>query len=52
MARGSLVEVETHVQIALNLGYLSDTDGAGLMDETAQLGRILNGLLGSLKKPA
>jgi len=52
MARGSLVEVETHVQIALNLGYLSDGEDSGLMEETAQLGRILNGLLGSLKKPA
>ena len=52
MARGSLGEVETHIQIALKLDYLSDSEGSGLMEETAQLGRILNGLLGSLKKPA
>jgi four helix bundle protein len=52
IARGSLVEVETHVQITLNLGSLSDTAGPGLLKGTAQLGCILNGLLGSRKKPA
>jgi four helix bundle protein len=31
-ARGSLVEVETHVQIALNLGHLSNSEDSGLME--------------------
>jgi four helix bundle protein len=52
MSRGSLVEIETQLQIAMNLGYLKLSDGAALLDETAELGRILNGLLASIKSVA
>ena len=52
IARGSLVEVETHVQIALNLATCPTPRAPGPFEETAQLSRILNGLLGSPKKPA
>jgi four helix bundle protein len=48
-ARGSLVEVETQVQIAMNLGYVPDIEGVDLFEKTAELGRILNGLLASIK---
>ena len=44
-ARGSLLEVETQVQIAANLGYLHTKQAEALMDNTAELGKILNGLL-------
>src|ERR1700752_4771357 len=44
-ARGSLWELETQLEIALNLGYLS----AGVRDEcigqTGELGRMLNSML-------
>ncbi|MBV8513842.1 MAG: four helix bundle protein [Acidobacteria bacterium] len=52
VARGSLVEIETQLQIALNLGYLTKTQGAHLMKSAAELGRILNGLLASIKSVA
>jgi four helix bundle protein len=51
-ARGSLVEVETQVEIAKNLGYLSDVQSATLSQSTAELGRVLNGLISSIKSAA
>jgi four helix bundle protein len=47
-ARGSLVEIETQVEIAKSLGYLSCV----LLRSTAELGRVLNGLLASIKTAA
>jgi four helix bundle protein len=44
-ARGSLLEVETQMQIAANLGYLQAKDLATSLEATAELGRIINGLL-------
>jgi len=49
-ARGSLMEVETQLQIARNLGYLSEDKTAGLLDSCAEVGRVLNGLLASVSK--
>src|SRR5260370_2690148 len=48
-ARGSLLEVETQIFIAGNLGYLSQEQSASLIKRTKEVGRILNGLLNSLK---
>jgi len=47
-ARGSLMEVETQVVIARELGYLDPQRSEELLDMTAEVGRILNGLLSSL----
>jgi four helix bundle protein len=48
IARGSLSETETHLQIALRLGYLS-SDELQSADELIQhTGRLLNGLINSL----
>lgn len=44
-ARGSLLEVETQLQIAANLGYLQVRDLTTALEATAELGRIINGLL-------
>ena len=44
IARASLAEVETHVLIALRLGYLEANRGEALLGRAAELGRILNGL--------
>jgi four helix bundle protein len=47
-ARGSLMEVETQVQIAQNLNYVSVSQTAGVLEKCAEVGRILNGLLTSV----
>jgi len=48
-ARGSLVEAETQLLIAGNLGYLQKQHTEQLLRRSAELGRILNGLIRSLK---
>jgi four helix bundle protein len=48
-ARGSLVEVETQVMIAQNLEYLNAEQAAALLGKTSELGRVLNGLIASIK---
>ena len=49
-ARGSLVEIETQVLIAEDLGYLPAEDSRLLLEGTGELGRILNGLIASIKR--
>lgn len=48
-ARGSLLELETQILIALNLKYLSGKEAEALLAGTAETGKILNGLLSALK---
>ena len=52
LSRGSLVEIETQLMIARDLGYLSEKQSHALLDEAAELGRILNGLIASIKQAA
>ena len=47
-ARGSLMEVETQLQIAQNLGYLELADTEAILKNCGEVGRILNGLLASI----
>jgi four helix bundle protein len=47
-ARGSLMEVETQILIARDLGYLECDESNSLLSLAAEVGRILNGLLASL----
>ena len=47
VARGSLLEVETQLQIAENLGYLQQAHSQNLLQSTAEVGKILNGLIAS-----
>jgi len=47
-ARGSLIEVETQILIAQELGYMEHAESENLLREAAEVGRILNGLLNSL----
>jgi four helix bundle protein len=49
-ARGSLLELETQILIANNLGYLQASQVSALLETAAEIGRILNGLLASLNK--
>jgi four helix bundle protein len=48
IAYGSLLEVETQAQISERLGYLSHGDCDRLLDATAEVGRLLNGLMNAL----
>ena len=45
-AKGSLAEIDTQLLIAHELGYLADTNC--ILEKTAEVGRLLNGLLNSL----
>jgi four helix bundle protein len=47
-ARGSLMEVETQILISQELGYLEHDQSEKLLNASAEVGRILNGLLNSL----
>jgi four helix bundle protein len=51
-ARGSLVEVETQLMIAQNLSYFTPEHGKQLLDKAAELGKILNGLIGAVRPAA
>ncbi len=44
-ARGSLLELETQMSIAHELGYIEDSPAMHLEEMTAEVGRILNGLV-------
>jgi four helix bundle protein len=49
-ARGSLLEVETLISVATNLHYLTSDTSSRLLGLAAEVGKILNGLLGSLSE--
>jgi four helix bundle protein len=46
----SLMEVETQLQIANNLGYWDAVETNVLLNSCAEVGRILNGLIASICK--
>ncbi len=48
-ARGSLYELETQVELALDLGYADSKTAKPLLSQCDELGRILNGLIRSLQ---
>jgi len=50
-ARGSLVEIETQLLISQSLGYLPAKSTQDLLNATAEVGRVLNGLIASIKTP-
>ena len=49
ISKGSLCEVETHLQIALRLGYITDIELEPVWAGLQELGRLLNGLIRSLE---
>jgi len=49
-ARGSLLEVQTQITIAHRLGYLGTTDAGELETKSAEVGRLLNGLIRCFKQ--
>jgi four helix bundle protein len=48
IAYGSLMEVETHLQIAARLNYIEDKSLERLLEKSSEIGRMLNGLMQSL----
>jgi four helix bundle protein len=49
LANGSLMEVETQIQIAQRLGYVREDTVTALLARTGEIGRMLNGLQSSLE---
>jgi four helix bundle protein len=52
IAYSSLAELETHVQIARRLNYIDGKQLTGLLDKTAEIGRMLNGLRKAIENKA
>jgi four helix bundle protein len=48
-SRGSLLELETQVAIAVDLHYLNERESIALEDITSEVRRLLNGLINSLR---
>ena len=51
IAHGSLREVETHLLISQRLGYSDEATCEALLCQSAEVGRLLNGLMRSLRPP-
>ncbi|MGA2003404.1 MAG: four helix bundle protein [Terriglobales bacterium] len=51
-ARGSLAEIETQIQIARSLRYLRQEQGQSLLASAEEVGRLLSGLMASIRERA
>jgi four helix bundle protein len=51
-ARGSLLELETQVEIGKVLGYLGQTERNKLMTLSSEVGKLLNGTISHFKQQA
>jgi four helix bundle protein len=49
VARGSLLELETHLIVSRNLGFLNPADLASVQRRLDEVGRMLNSLIRSLR---
>ncbi|MFT4114595.1 four helix bundle protein [Silvibacterium sp.] len=49
-ARGPLFELETQTELAESLGFLSKEDGMHVLSLCKEVGRMLHGLLNSMKE--
>jgi four helix bundle protein len=50
VSNGSLMELETHFLVAERLRYLKENELTQLLNQTGEIGRMLAGLIKSLKK--
>jgi four helix bundle protein len=50
IAYSSLAEVETHIQIAQRLNYINSIETEKLLEQTSEIGRMINGLRNSIEK--
>lgn len=51
-ARGSLLELETQIEIARALGYVRTDESAALANRSSEVGRLLNGMLDHFRQPS
>ena len=49
IARGSLGELETHVELAVRLGFLTAGEVRQVVEQLARTGQLVNGLMRSLR---
>ena len=47
-ARGSLMELDTHLEVALRVGYIKSEQHLAIQKDLNEVGRILNGLMRSI----
>lgn len=52
VARGSLFEISTQMAMALELGYLTKDQSQDRQHRCAEVGRLLNGRIKAVRKPA
>lgn len=48
IARGSLSEIDTYLEICLKLGYLNEAEYLALNEKLSEMSKMLNGLIKSL----
>lgn len=51
VAQGSLKELETHIEIAERIGFVTTDQCRELLAEAVTVGKLLNGLIRSLSEP-
>ena len=49
-ARGSLLELDTHLELSFRVGYINKNQHNDLREKINEVGRMLNGLMRSLNK--
>ncbi|MFB6214460.1 MAG: four helix bundle protein [Candidatus Bipolaricaulia bacterium] len=49
-ARGSLAETKYHLRLSKDLGYIDQTEYTSLIENYDSVGKMLNGLINSLKE--
>lgn len=50
IAHGSLCEVQTHLEIAVRLGFIAPASSEPLLEQGEEISRIINGLIRSLDR--
>ncbi|MGQ2990278.1 MAG: four helix bundle protein [Brevundimonas sp.] len=50
IARGSLLELETHIELAARIELLTDAEETALLSKTDELGRMLHSLISKVGK--
>ncbi len=48
IANGSLMELETHIQVSLRLGFVSEPGIIDILSKTEEIGKMISGLRNSL----
>lgn len=48
-SRGSLMELDTHLEVACRVGYINDEQHRAIQQDLNEVGRLLNGLMRSIK---